>query len=136
MSNKARGRLNQLREINQHAGGGTQAPEIEQPVRDRLAAKSFVANQTEIFSQVLGFGRVVEGAFFDSLLQTFGASGDGGQRIIDLMDDAGGQAANGGEFFSARHGAFGLDARGYIFTDRGDMWPLLVLVPQHWDLPQ
>src|SRR5438132_11682540 len=107
MSNKARGRFNQLREINQHAVAGTQATEIEQPVRDRLAAKGFVANQTEIFSQVFGFGRVVEGAFFDTLLQTFGASGDGGQRIIDLMYDAGSQAANGGECFSARPGAFG-----------------------------
>ena len=44
------------RNLHRDAIAGTQPAEIEQPVRDLLAAKSFIANQPKVLFQVFDVG--------------------------------------------------------------------------------
>ena len=46
--------------------------------------------------------------------------GDGFQRIIDFMGDAGGQPAHGGEFFRVTQGVFRTLALGYVNAEHND----------------
>src|SRR5882762_1369130 len=120
--------------IDGHALSGAQPAEIEQAVGDVLTTKSLVANQTEIFAQVRFLRRVGEGALFDSLFQRLSAGGDRGQRIIDLMNYAGGQTSDRSQFFRAGHGTMRFDARGYVFADRDHMSHFIAFVSSHRNL--
>src|SRR5258708_10417768 len=131
MSYQAGRGFNYLGYIDGYTLSGAQPAEIEQAVGDILTTKSLVANQTEIFAQVRFLRRVDEGALFDSLFQRLSAGSDRGQRIIDLMNYAGGQTSDRSQFFGAGHGTMRFDARGYVFADRDHMGHFIAFVSSH-----
>ena len=90
-------------------------------MRDLFAAKSFIANQAEIFFQVFNLRRFSESSLRDSFFKRLSARGDRRQGIVDFMDDAGSQATNRGELLSARDGAFRFHSGGNVLADRYDV---------------
>src|SRR2546423_14916941 len=60
-------------------------------------------------------------------LKSFGARGDGRERVVDLMHHARGQAPDRRETFGSRDGAVRLDARRDVFADGDDVRDLLAV---------
>src|SRR5581483_5729300 len=93
--------------------------ELKQAVGDRFAAEGFVADDLQILAEVVvdsGFGDV-----FDARRQGFSASGNRRQRVVDLVNDAGGESANRGQLFSVDDGLVHLFLFGDVFADRDNV---------------
>ncbi len=124
---QARGRLDHLRDVDGRVLAGARAAEIQKPVRDGLAAERLAANQLQILAQVFDLGRRAVDALDDARLKGLGAGGDGRQRVVYLVHDAGRQAPDGRELLRTRHRAVGLDARRDVFADGDDVRDLAVV---------
>src|SRR5687767_9174424 len=75
--------------------------------------------------------RFSERAFRDSGLKRLSTGGDRRQRIVDFMDDAGGQTPNGSELLSARDGAFRFHPGSNVLANCDDVRHLVRLVGVH-----
>ena len=53
--------------------------------------------------------------------QGFAAREDGGERIVDLVHDAGRQLADRGKLFALREALLRLPPGGHVFADRDDV---------------
>src|SRR5437879_2407416 len=75
------------------------AAEFEQILRDVLAAKRLGLNHTQILLDGFAFVRITARDVVQAALQPFGAEGDAGQGIVDLVGHAGGEKADADQSF-------------------------------------
>ena len=104
-----RGARSRQRSLSGARSPGTDAAEIEQLGRDRLAAKCFALDQAEILREVFGGFRRRKCSFVDPLFECLGTGGYRGERIIYLVHDAGRQTANRGKLLGTADSVNGLD---------------------------
>ena len=127
MREQTRGRLDDLRDVDGRGLDRARAAEVQQPVRDLLAAKSLAADELQVLAQVFDVGARAVDALSDARLQRLGAGRDGRERVVYLVDDARGETPDGRELLGARHGAVGLHARRDVFADGDDVRDLVAV---------
>ena len=120
--------------VHRDALSGAKTAEIQQSIRDCLAAESFVANQTKVLAQIFRVGRVAESALLDSLFKRLSARRDCRQWIVDFVHDAGGESADGRQLLSAGNGPVCLDANRDVLANRDDVRNLFAFVGPHGNL--
>src|SRR5919109_271560 len=88
--------LDRVGDVDVDAGSRLGTAEIEEPVNDALAAVHLVIDDATVLPERVS-KRGVEFTVGQLEADALGAGGDGGERVVDLMHDAGRELSQGGE---------------------------------------
>ena len=106
------------------------AAEVEQPVHDARAPVHFLLDDLEVLLQRYG---LLGPEFGDAPVHRRHARADGGERIVDLVHDAGGELPDGGELLALHDLHLDRAPLGHVLADGDDVGDAFA-VESHRDL--